>query len=102
MGYVRGDADGPYCVFGYSSPGDGGSTVCPTRRLSLTLTPTRTKNITLLRPLAASVPAKGREAVGGRDCQDRFLDKATDLEFCQFRKLACISDATAVRHQAVR
>ena len=48
------------------------------------------------------MPAKGRAAVGGRDCQDRFLDKATDLEYCQFRKLACRSDATAVRHQVVR
>jgi hypothetical protein len=55
----------------------------------------------LIWPLAASVPEKGRAAVGGRDCQDRFLDKATDLEFCQFRKLACRSDATAVRQQAV-
>jgi hypothetical protein len=32
MGYIRGDADCPYCVLGYSSAEDGGSTVCPTRR----------------------------------------------------------------------
>jgi len=40
------------------------------------------------------ISAGERQSSGwGRDCQDRFLDKATDLEFCQFSKLACISDA---------